>query len=380
MKILFLGQGTGGNALLWFEFFNNNKDVEVHFLARTIVTLEHKFKVFKPYGKKERKGLVGKLYNWVVAKFIFKFYVSYITRINKYDLVVLQGNYTPALNLYLIKKCKTKTILNIYGSDFYRKYLLGEFSREKCVQFQEVVNKVDGVFCNWETTKADFLASFPQLDNKVFSSPWGIDKTWNTASKTLQEESDKMKFISTRALHAYNNVELVVEAFCESFHNDENKVLHIVSAYGESKGVLEKINNIIEKFNMGDRVLVETSRWYEGQELIDLYDSANFNICFGSSDQLTLSIVYAFSRRVTNILSPLANYRELGNLGFCSHIMAPEISVESLKRIFLDIDNIYNKEALCKDAKLVYDIFNQQRTFNSYLEFASIIGDEKSEF
>lgn len=382
-KILFLGQGTGGNALLWFQFLNNleDRELEVHLLSRTIVTLKHNFRVFKPYGTNVRKGIGGKIFNWLVAKVIFKAYVNFITIKYDYDLVILQGNYTPELNLYLLQKCKCKAILNIYGSDFYRKYLLEEFSDQKRSKFQRVVGGVDSIFCNWETTKADFINTFPHVQGKVFSAPWGIDKLWTQPLKRVSNtKSDKIRFLSTRALHSYNNVDLVVEAFCQAFHGDNNKILHIVSAYGESPGVLNRINTTIEKFNMQEQVIIENDRWYEGQDLVDLYDRADFNICFGSSDQLTLSIIYAFARKVPNILSPLKNYRELNITGFSSHVIAEEITVEALKKVFRDYSNISNDIALTKDAELVHEVFNNQRTFNSYLNYEKLLGNISSEF
>ncbi|MBS0043585.1 hypothetical protein KFE26_14950 [Shewanella sp. M16] len=375
MNVLFFGQATGGNALLWFDYFNSlendNSRIKVTLLARTICTLKHNFKVISPYGKKERNGFVRKVINKSASMVGVRLAIQYLCYNRYFDLVVLQGNYTPQTNLDVLKYSKyNKSILNIYGSDFYRKFLLGEFSERERNNFIEVIDKVDVVMCNWETTFNDFINSFPKYKDKVKYVPWGIDPNWATNVPT-KVESGVVKFLSTRALHAYNNVDLVVEAFCMAYKDKaETALLHVVASYGLDTKVLQRINELIYEYKLEKSIIVETNHWYEGDELISLYDSADYNICFGSTDQLTLSIPYALSRKVINILSPIDNYKALFSNGFSTPIICDTLDVNSLRLIFdkISLGKMKVSEQLLEaDRNNSLNLFNIENTFGFYL-------------
>lgn len=374
MKVFFFGQATGGNALLWFNFLNNksknNQNLDITFLARTLCTLKCSFKVFSPYGYKKLPKIIQKLRNKAASLFLLDLYLAFLRRKGIQDLLILQGNYTPTSNMKVLMKIPYKTsILNIYGSDFYRKYLRKELNNNELKQFVQVLDKVDVIHCNWHTTKCDFLNEFPQFSDKVICCPWGADLDWYKYSMKPRSENDKKVFLSTRALHSYNNVELVVEAFCRAFPNDTNHRLHVVGAYGCDPKVLNKIHTLITEYNHSKNIKIEIDKWYEGRDLMNLYDSADYNVCFGSTDQLTISIVYAFLRGIKNILSPLDNYHYLNQLGFKTQLICKDISVESLKNTFLYlVDNSFEKSDIKNDEELARKVFNLETVFNQYVE------------
>lgn len=374
MKIFFFGQATGGNALLWFNFLNhqtkNNKQLEITFLARTLCTLKHSFKVFSPYGYKKLPKVIQKLRNKSVSLFLLDLYLFLLKRKGIQDLLILQGNYTPATNLKVLSKIEhKKSILNIYGSDFYRKYLRKELDKAGLKQFIEVLEKVDVIHCNWHTTKDDFLNEFPQFSEKVLCCPWGADLDWYEHEMKPKKRKENKVFLSTRALHSYNNVDLVVEAFCKAFPSNTHHQLHIVGAYGCDPEVLKKIRKTIIDYDQSNNIKIDIDKWYEGIDLMNLYDSADYNICFGSTDQLTISIVYAYLRGTKNILSPLDNYQYLSQLGFKTQSICEEISVENLKEKFLYlVDNSMDERSIISDEKLAREVFNLETVFNHYME------------
>ncbi|OOE39372.1 hypothetical protein [Salinivibrio kushneri] len=370
MKVLFFGQATGGNALVWFEYLNRkSEELDIVFLARTRCTLNHRFKVYSPYGSRTYGRVINKFRNLIGSKFFLNLYTSYISKIHKVDVLVLQGNYTPDSNLRVMKKIKGYSILNIYGSDFYRKYLKDEFSITEREQFIQVVEQADLIACNWNTTADDFVREFPSYKHKVKTIPWGVDPRWKSPLP-IKHRSKKKRFISTRALHAYNNVQIVVEAFCISYPYPSENELHIVGSYGNDPKVINEINEIIERYGMQERVKLDLGNWYEGDELVALYDSADYNFCFGSSDQLTISITYAFMRGVTNILSPLPNYKYLIELGFKTPIISEDISVETLVEALTHLDHEYSYPKAFWDREKAINMFDMDSTFNEYTSFS----------
>lgn len=373
MKTLIYGQATGGNALTWFNFFNRNaKKFDVRLLARTVCTLEHDFPVYKPYGRKDSNNLLGKIRKKIASSALVKLYLFYLAKFYKPDVVILQGNYTPKANLNVIRQLECKSILNIYGSDFYRKYKKNEFSHQDRVCFVEVLDKVNIIMCNWKGTYDDFIAEFPEYTSKTHLVPWGIDPDWSVELPKKELRPEK-KFISTRALHSYNNVDMVVEAFCQAFPYPSKNSLHIIGAYGNDDKVVKKIRSSIDRNKMGDRVNLQLDKWYEGDELIQLYDGADYNLCFGSTDQLTISISYAFSRCVVNILSPLSNYEYLLELGYSTPRLSSEITVESLVELFNEVDSNLqgNPDDLISDRNRALQMFDMEKTFSSYLDLVS---------
>lgn len=363
MKILFFGQATGGNASLWFEFLGKKNTADklvIHFLARTVCTLSSKFRVFKPYGSSLR---FTKFRNLFASKIMNPLYVYMLSRVYDYDLVVLQGNYTPKENMRVLRAFSGKKILNIYGSDFYRKYLLQEFSSVDRKLFEDVLDEVDAIYCNWDTTYRDVLAYFPQHKSKLFVSPWGVaDERWFQKIKPKK----RLTFLSTRALHSYNNVDMVVEAFCRVFAENDGAKLVIIGSYGNDPVVVNNINNIVSKYNATSCVDMHVESWFEGQALVDLYDDAKYNICFGDTDQLTLSIPYGYLRGCVNILSPLDNYQCLSSNGFQSQLLASEISTSGLETLLRKLKHSEGGVAE-SDMILARRLFDLETTFETYL-------------
>ena len=363
MRVLFYGQATGGNASLWFRYLDslNKRDYEIHFLARTICDLDHAFKLFAPYGYKKFYGLQSRIRNVLTSRFILPLYVAILSRIYKYDLVVIQGNYTPRENLRILRSFTGNKIVNIYGSDFYRKYLKNEFSDSEKADFRAVIDESDSIYCNWYTTYEKFIEVFPGSEPKLGCSPWGVsDGAWFTDVKKKRP----LTFLSTRALHSYNNVDMVVEAFCICFASNPVARLTIVGGYGDDPVVVNKVRKVIDKYSAESKVILHLDDWFEGGRLVNLYDEHMYNICFGDTDQLTLSIPYGYFRGCINILSDLDNYRHLSSIGFSSHIISRETSIDGLVEIFHTLDNTEGSAE--NDRELALQIFDMNYTFEKY--------------
>lgn len=370
MKVIFFGQATGGNAQVWFDYLNSldPSKVTVQMLARTPSTIEASFKVFRPFGRKSVGGLLGKIIKIFQAKVILPLVLMRLKCFSEYNVLIIQGNYEPGLNLKTLRAIRyQKAILNIYGSDFIRKYLGQGFSPLEESEFRKVLHSVDEIHLNWVTTRDLFIKTFPELADKTILNPWGIN--WDSlGSKVIRKDMSGLNFLSARALHSYNNIPIVVEAFCKSNIETTNK-LKIVGGYGDDPKEVEQVRHLVKKYKMQDRVSLITNDWFEGERLKALYAESHFNLCFGSTDQLSVSICYGYYTSSINILSPIINYEKLSDFGFKSHIIADEISVDSLCSVFSRLDHEYmqnNNTNLAHDQILVQKVFDMNRTFNNY--------------
>lgn len=368
MKVCIFGQATGGNASIWFDFFNNyeNKDIEITYLCRTIKTLDAKFKIIPIYGSGSLPIFIKKVLSYLVSNFLIGIVFNLANKLNSFDSLILQGNYSPELNLKILKNFKGKVLLNIYGSDFYRNYLLSN-NKQYRDKFIEVLERADCIVCNWSTTQKDFLKEFPHFESKCSTALWGVSKDWlSNESKSLNNEI----FLSARGLYKYNNIDKVVEAFCRAFKGDLDKQLYIVNGYGNDDETIKKVQSIIEKNGMHDQIFLRVNEWISESELRELYKKSKYNICFGSTDQLTISIVYGFLSNCINVLSPLDNYKYLNNLGFRTHKIINKISVKSLEEYFLSLENsrTQKNEDLLLDRAVALELFNHENTFNHHIE------------
>lgn len=373
MKICVFGQGTGGNAAIWFDLFNNRlaeyPAVEkLVYVCRTPCTLSADFPVITPYGSGNIPSPIYRLYAPFVSRYGLRYQVRQLFRKHAFDVLHLQGNYTPSLNLRLMDEINCPCVLNLFGSDFLRKYLLNEFSPNEHRDFEEVIERVDHVTCNWYTTHREFLSSFPRASEKSSMFTWGVGPQWRVPGRSLQGwPSAEKVFLSTRALHDYNNVDIVVEAFCRAFVDRPSYKLFVLGGYGDQVDVVDRVTRIISKYGAGDQVIMRLGHWVAGEELMALYDRADYNFCFGSSDQLSISIVYAMLKGAVNILSPLRNYFDLREAGYSALQIVPEISVESLEKHLLEGLGI-DDNAVARDAVRAAQEFDMSTTFRKYLE------------
>lgn len=373
MKLCVLGQGTGGNAALWFDTYNHLlsdfPEVEkLTYICRTPCTLRADFETVKPYGCGNLPEWLYRFYAPLVSRFGFSACLKWLAVKQSFDVLLLQGNYSPSTNLKLMNQFNCKTILNMYGSDFYRKYLLKELSNQEYDRFGEVVARADYITCNWFTTQHDFLKAFPSSAGKCKTIPWGIDTKWHKPVPKLKGWPDAEKvFLSARGVYDYNNIDIIVEAFCNAFPDRPGYKLFIVNGYGNHKHAIKRAEALVNKYNAHDRVVMRVDRWIPDEELMALYQYADYNFCFGSSDQLTVSIVYALIKKTVNILSPLQNYFDLRDQGYETLQIVPEISVGALEhhlREYLDVDS---KKIIADSCRAIND-FNMHNTFDAYMD------------
>jgi glycosyltransferase involved in cell wall biosynthesis len=393
MKLCIVGQGTGGNASIWFDYFNSTQSkynpVKVTFICRTVRTLEAKFKIIAPYGTGKIPSFLYKLYAPFISRIGMKLIIKTLNAFNKFDALILQGNYSPALNLMIMKEFNCHTIINLYGSDFYRNYLLGGFSPKEKSNFVKVLKLADDIILNWDTIYDDFVSEFPEFIDKCSVKSWGVAESWIKRSEFSQNQlEDKLEalkwpkaekvFLSARALYDYNNIDIVVESFCRAFDKNKNNKLYIVNGYGNHQAVIEKVNAIIDKFDAHDCVITKIGKWISDEELQLLYSRADYNFCFGSTDQLTVSIVYSFLSKTINILSPLKNYTSLIAKGYKTPLICKELSLESLIMNLegLSSSHVSDAEKL-KDFKMATIEFNMKETFKHYLDRVAMSNIEK---
>ena len=373
MKLCVYGQGTGGNAALWFEFYNHHlsdySELEkLTYVCRTPCTLHADFETVKPYGNGKIPKWLYRFYAPIIKRIGFSALLKLLVQRQSFDILLLQGNYSPSINLKVMDHLKCKTVLNVYGSDFYRKYLLGEFDEEERLMFEEVVARSDYITCNWYTTKSDFLDAFPAAEKKCVTIPWGVNNKWLEQAPALKGWPDAEKvFLSARGVYDYNNIDTIIEAFCQAFSDRPGYKLFIVNGYGNHGHAVERAKTLIDKYDAQDQVIMRVGQWISDDELMALYERADYNLCFGSTDQLSISIVYALIKNAVNILSPLQNYFDLRDQGYESVQIVPEISVVSLVQHLLKSLDTDPSKVVC-DSRLVRQEFVMSNTFSSYME------------
>jgi tRNA(Ser,Leu) C12 N-acetylase TAN1 len=349
MKLGILGQCKGGNAVLWFELFNNNlsnySDIsDLKYICRNENELKANFNLKELFGKKislKNKYLLiirRLFYSRINANYYFYFKLPF----EKFDIIHIQGNYSPSFNLKLIKNTKAKIVLQIMGSDFYQNYLNNKLDPKELKRFVKVLKMSNHIVCSRETSKKDLLKEFPFIKNKISVIRLGTSEKW--INKSVQElidtkkKSNKTIFLSTRGLYDYNNVDLLVEAFCKVFKNkQENVKLLIVNGYGNHPDVIKKINDIIIKYKCNHIVELIINQWIPEKKLMKLYESADYNFCIGSTDQLSISITYGFLVGTTNVLSPINTYFELKDSGYNSVEILEDISIHKLTDFFKNL-------------------------------------------
>jgi len=341
MKIKIVGQCKGGNAVLWFNLFNNHLDEypeieNLLYICRTGCKPKSNFPIIKLYGKSN--AIYKRPWSSFVYRFGLEYFAKKYSKKYPYDIIHLQGIYSPTYNRRIIDNTKEKVVLNIFGSDFYQNWFKENQSIKYRDDFMYVCDHASVITCNWITTMNDFLAEFPKYENKTEYIPWGVDQKW-VAKKKETNEKKQTVFLSTRALYPYNNVDKVIEAFCKVFQNDNTKKLIVLSGYGSSEKSIYKAKNIVKNYHKESDVEFIFD-WISDEELIKLYDRADYNFCVGDTDQLTISIIYGLLRNCVNILSPITSYKDFKNLGYKSPIILNEVTTNSLEEFFNNYESL----------------------------------------
>jgi hypothetical protein len=374
MKIKIIGQARGGNAVQWFDLFNNNlnefNDIsKILYICRNECELDATFPIIRLYGRKV--GWWGKLYKPFINKVGLKYIIQYLSRKYSYDVIHIQGNYHPGYNRKIIKNTSEKVVLNLYGSDYYQNWSGNKHIKKYRDDFIDVCESASAITCNWITTKNDFVKEFPHFKNKTHSIPGGVDSKW-FGSNSFKKSKNKTIFLSTRALYPYNNVELLIKAFCNVFKNDISKELIILSGYGSSKLQISNAVNIVKDNNMEASVKFIFD-WIDDDQLLEIYEKADYNFCLGDTDQLTISIIYGILKNVTNVLSPLQSYYDFKNQGYASPIILDEISELSLEKFLLNLPET-NIEKLTEDESRARGDYNFRNNYERYISlYKSII-------
>jgi glycosyltransferase involved in cell wall biosynthesis len=347
MNLGIIGQCQGGNAVLWFELFNKHLSdyreiTNLEYICRNENELQADFQIKELYGKKSKS--INKYFQ--IAKILCyskisnKIYFKFTFPRKKFDVIHIQGNYNPAFNLQIIQNTKAKIVLQIMGSDFYQNYVNERSGEKDRVQFIEVLKRVDRVVCSRESSKKDLLDLFPFIENKLSVIRLGTSRKWlDVPIPNSQEFSQKKKplvFLSTRGLYNYNNVDLLVEAFCKVYKDrkEGSAVLHVLNGYGNNESTIRKVKSIVKKYSCEDIVNLVINEWVSEEDLMDYYRISDYNFCLGSTDQLSISITYGLITTSTNVLSPIDTYYELQDSGYKSLHILEKVATENLVSFF----------------------------------------------
>jgi len=347
MNLGIIGQCQGGNAVLWFELFNKHlsdyKEItNLEYICRNENELQADFQIKELYGKKAK--FINKYFQIAkilcYSKVFNKIYFKFTFPRKKFDVVHIQGNYSPEFNLKIIQNTKAKIVLQIMGSDFYQNYVNERLGEKAQAQFIEVLKKADRVVCSRESSKKDLLDLFPFIENKLSVIRLGASRKWLDVpisnSQKFSQNKKPLVFLSTRGLYDYNNVDLLVKAFCEVYKDKKRgvAVLHILNGYGNNESVIRKIKSIVKEYSCEDIVKLVINEWVSEKDLMDYYRISDYNFCIGSTDQLSVSITYGLITASMNILSPIDTYYELQNSGYKSLHILEKVAIENLVSFF----------------------------------------------
>lgn len=341
MKLGVIGQCKGGNAVLWFELFNEDISkfgsiTKLKYICRNENQLKAKFAIKKLYGNKpcfENRHYI-KFRRLFFARVLSVIYLRFRLRKEAFDVIHIQGNYSPTFNMKIIDNCDSRIVLQIMGSDFYQNYLNENLSKKERLSFIEVLKKCDFVICSRESSRIDLLNEFPFLEEKIAVLRLGTSKKWlnlgNTNAVKQKKSGDRVNYLSTRGLYHYNNVDILVEAFCRVFRGRTDVRLSVINGYGNHKEIVDKVRQIIIEYKCEDIVELIVDEWVSEEKLMEYYQQADFNFCIGSTDQLSISITYGLLTATRNVLSPLNTYKELRDSGYTSLEILKNVDVDSL--------------------------------------------------
>ena len=357
MKVLIIGQCQGGNAKSWQDFLMGYTGFEVvHYVCRNqcqqdfFLQGEGK-KVFRFYNRFAGMGLLRKIWIKLVSTRILPAFVKRMDARHHYDIIHFQGNYEPEFNMSLMKATKAKPVVSIYGSDFYQRYLKGGPAAKK--SFEKVIDRAEHILFNFEMAREDFLKEI-DVAHKSSVGCLGVNDYWaEPPLEPSKAQQGVTRLLSARGLYAYNNVDHLVDAFMELYANNSAYELYLVNGYGWDEPVK---NGILEKVKDITNIHTVVGKWITDEELKGYYDLCDYNFCIGSTDQLSVSIMYGYMRHSLNILSPLANYAELDKLQFKTHHFLKEVTTDSLKQILENLPQ-RNEAAMEADRKLAQQSF-----------------------
>ncbi len=371
MKVLIIGQCQGGNAKSWQDFLMGYTGFEVvHYVCRNQCQQDFFLKgegkkVFRFYNRFAGMGLLRKIWVKLVSTRLLPAFVKRMDARHHYDIIHFQGNYEPEFNLSLMKASKAKAVVSIYGSDFYQRYLKGGAAAKAA--FEKVIDRAEHILFNFEMAREDFLKEI-DVAHKSSVGCMGVNDYWAQApSKKPDAPAGVIRLLSARGMYAYNNIDLLVDGFMERYANNPAYELYLINGYGWDAPVK---NGILEKVKDVTNIYTKVGEWITDEELKGYYDLCDYNFCIGSTDQLSVSIMYGYMHRAVNILSPLPNYAELDKLQLKTHHFLKEVTADSLKQVLAnlpqpttaDMDSDYElaKESFLfsnrfKNTKMVFD-------------------------
>jgi len=375
VKVIIIGQCQGGNAKLWQDFLENYKGFKlVHYVCRNRCQSDFNIKsnrkrVFRFYNLFVHFPLIQKVWVRLVSLIVLPLFIRLMDKMFKYDIIHFQGNYEPEFNFRLMNATKAKAVITIYGSDFYQRYLKGDDSYIR--SFERTINRANHILFNFEKARQDFLQKI-NIPVKCSVGCIGVNDFWSTpVVEKFAKDSGVTRLLSARCMYAYNNVEVLVDSFIDLYANNSAYELYLINGYGWDGPVKE---SIIKKVKTVSNIHAVVGKWITDDELKKYYDLCDYNFCIGSTDQLSVSIVYGFMHKSMNILSPLDNYKELDVLQFRSHYFLEEVSHKSIKGLLRSLPK--RDSSLLEDDRIkAIEIFsfanrfeNTKRVFDSLLK------------
>lgn len=375
MKVLIIGQCQGGNAKTWQDFLSAYSEFElIHYVCRNqcqddfFLSGEGK-KVFRFYNKFQGMGLLRKIWVKLVSTRLLPAFVKRMDQKNHYDIIHFQGNYEPEFNLRLMNATKAKAVVNIYGSDFYQRYLNAGSTGKK--SFEKVIDRAAHILFNFEMTRTDFLKEIDVKDKSSVGC-MGVNDFWaESVVESANAPTGVTRLLSARGMYAYNNVELLVDAFIMLYANNPAYELYLINGYGWDEPVK---NAIQEKVKGIENIHAIVGRWITDEELKGYYALCDYNFCIGNTDQLSVSIIYGFMQKAINILSPLDNYKELDRLNFKTHHFLSEVSSDVLKETLANLPKA-NEEDIDKDRDLAKESFLFTSRFKNAMSVFKSLAD-----
>lgn len=109
------------------------------------------------------------------------------------------------------------------------------FDLEERNFYYKVLENVDYIVVNWYLFYECFIVDFFEFNGKVLIMLWGINKEWWEKFKLIKliiGNIKKFSFLFIWVFYCYNNVDKVVEVFCEVFFELYEYILRIIFVYG----------------------------------------------------------------------------------------------------------------------------------------------------
>ena len=326
-KILFIAPFESPHIRRWFNFFNNNQEIDAHLLIC--------------YNLFRNKNIMGK------ALEIFTLKAKIIRIIDTLDPEIVNLHTLLFPNYLLTRHIKCKVVITPWNGDLlwykhgkellFIRYINLIAKGIKEIQIKKSLNKANLITCNsYEMEKR--VLSLIQKDIPIANIEVpGIDtKKWTKVSKIekfrirkeLNLPQDHFIILSPRSLGDFYNIDIIISTFHRVLMHDDKYLLILIY---HSSGGLNKLKKLVANYEIKENVFFIGKVDYE--EGLKYLQSSDLSISISSKDSSPQSVIEGLSCGIPMIVGDIPVLNEIIINDYNGFIIPCRDSVSLAKKI-----------------------------------------------